>query len=82
MAVLPLQRLLLELLVMSGDIAVNEEDEDSMLWRTLKECEENGWAKLKTVSQGFHSVTITKTGRKAIGKAPESQEDVRSGRRR
>jgi hypothetical protein len=65
--VLPQQRLLLELLVMSGDIAVNEEDGDSMLWRTLKECEENGWTKLETVSQEFHSVSITEAGRKAIG---------------
>ena len=64
--VLPQQRLLLELLVMSGDIAVNEDKEDSLLWRTLKECEENGWTKLETVSQGFHSVTITEPGRKAI----------------
>ncbi len=75
MAVLPQQRLLLELLVMSGDIAVNEEDGDSTLWRTLKECEDNGWTKLATVSQGFHSVTITKAGRKAIAKALESQGD-------
>ncbi len=75
MAVFPQQRLLLELLVMSGDIAVNEEDGASMLWRTLKECEENGWTKLATVSQGFHSVTITKAGRKAIAKALESRGD-------
>ena len=64
--VLPQQRLLLELLVMSGDIAVNEEKGDSMLWRTLKECEAAGWTKLETVSQGFHSVTITEAGREAI----------------
>ena len=66
MAVLPQQRLLLELLVMSGDIAVNEEHKDSLLWRTLKECEENRWTRLETVSQGFHSVTITPAGRKVI----------------
>jgi hypothetical protein len=64
--ILPQQRLLLELLVMSGDIAVNEDEGDSLLWRTLKECEENGWATLAVVSQGFHSVTITEAGRAAI----------------
>ena len=64
--VLPQQRLLLELLVMSGDIAVNDDDRDSILWRTLKECEDHGWAKLSTVSQGFHSVVITEAGRKVI----------------
>ena len=76
MAVLPQQRLWLELLVMSGDIAVSEEDRDSMLWRTLKECEENGWTKLATVSQEFHSVTITKAGREAIAKALGSRGDA------
>ena len=64
--VLPQQRLLLELLVMSGDIAVNDENKDSLLWRTLKECEENRWTRLGFVSQGFHSVTITPGGRRAI----------------
>ncbi len=71
--VLPQQRLLLELLVMSGDIAVNDENKDSLLWRTLTECKENRWAKLVLVSPGFHSVTITPRGRRAIA------EEVRPG---
>ena len=65
-AILPQQRLLLELLVMSGDIAVNEGERDTLLWRTLKECEAQGWARLRVISQGFHSVTITDSGRKAV----------------
>ncbi len=73
--VLPQQRLLLELLVMSGDIAVNDDDRDSILWRTLKECEDHGWTKLSTVSQGFHSVAITEAGRKVIAKALGSGGD-------
>ncbi|MCZ6742776.1 MAG: hypothetical protein O7D27_11535 [Alphaproteobacteria bacterium] len=73
--VLPQQRLLLELLVMSGDIAVNHDDRDSILWRTLKECEDYGWTKLSTVSQEFRSVTITEAGRKAIATALGAQGD-------
>lgn len=65
-SILPQQRLLLELLVMSGDIAVEEGEKDSLLWRTLKECQTQGWARLTPVSQGFHAVTITDAGRKAI----------------
>ena len=65
-SILPQQRLLLELLVMSGDIAVEEAETDSLLWRTLKECDAEGWVRLTPVSQGFHAVTITDPGRKAI----------------
>jgi hypothetical protein len=65
-SILPQQRLLLELLVMSGDIAVEEAESESLLWRTLKECNANGWTRLSPVSQGFHAVTITDSGRKAI----------------
>lgn len=64
--VLPQQRLLLELLVMSGDIAVEEGETDSLLWRTLMECRENGWARVQSVSPGFHAVSITGAGRKII----------------
>lgn len=64
--VLPQQRLLLELLVMSGDIAVNEGDGDTLLWNTIKECEANGWVRLRTVSQGFHGVEIQDPGREAV----------------
>ena len=64
--VLPQQRLLLEILVMSGDVAVNEGGGDSLLWRTIKECEEKKWLKRRTVSQGFHGISITDPGRTAV----------------
>ena len=64
---LPQQRLLLELLVMSGDIAIQELPEDSILWRTLDECKATGWLRVKTISSGFHTVSITGAGRLVVG---------------
>jgi|GEM_PF-2850457 len=51
---------------MSGDVAVNEGGGDSLLWRTIKECEEKKWLKRRTVSQGFHGISITDPGRTAV----------------
>jgi hypothetical protein len=64
---LPQQRLLLELLVMSGDIAVEELAEGAILWRTIDECKAARWLKVKTISSGFHTVSITGAGRLVIG---------------
>ena len=64
---LPQQRLLLELLVISGDIAAQELPEGSVLWRTIDECKAAGWLKVKTISSGFHTVSITGGGRLVIG---------------
>jgi len=66
-APLPQQRLLLELLVMSGDIAVQELPEGSILWRTVDECRSQDWLRVKTISSGFHTVSITGAGRLVIG---------------
>ncbi len=63
--VLPQQQLLLELLIMSGQIAVPEDSNDTILWRTLKECRTAGWLTSVEVSPGLFSVEITRAGRKA-----------------
>ncbi len=63
--VLPQQKLLLELLMMSGDIAVPDADNETVLFRTLKECESKGWLSLKQFGAGFNKAAITDTGRKA-----------------
>ncbi len=52
---------------MSGDIAVQELAEGSILWRTIDECESEGWLTVKTISSGFHTVSITGAGRLVIG---------------
>ncbi len=64
-SVLPQQQLLLELLIMSGQIAVPEDSNDTILWRTLKECRTAGWLTSVEVSPGLFSVEITRAGRKA-----------------
>ena len=64
--ILPQQQLLLELLVMSGRIAVSRENEDGILWRTLNECEQNGWLSIKPVNADYAAAEITDTGRSLI----------------
>lgn len=63
--VLPQQRLLLELIVMSGDIAVPAHDDGTVLYRTLKECEANGWLRLSSFGAGFDKAAVTDSGRRA-----------------
>ncbi len=65
--VLPQQKLLLELLIMSGDIAVADNISDTILERTVVECEKKGWVKRSVFGAGFHKTTITEAGRQASG---------------
>ncbi len=67
--ILPQQLLLLELLISSGDIAVDESKENSILGRTLKECSNKGWTELKVFGGGFNKVSITESGRHAAMEA-------------
>ncbi len=67
MQVLPQQQLLLELLVMSGQIAVTGDPQDTILWRTIKEGIANGWITLREASPEFYSIEITQSGRRAAG---------------
>ena len=60
------QRLLLELLVMSGEIAITTEPDDSLLWRTLHECEAANWARLTEVRPGIRKVELTGGGKLAL----------------
>jgi len=62
--VLPQQRLLLELIVQSGDIAVPAEDNGTVLYRTLKECEAALWLNIKPFGAGFNKASVTDLGRK------------------
>lgn len=65
--VLPQQKLLLELLIMSGDIAVADDIKGTILERTVIECEAKGWVKRSVFGAGFHKTTITALGRVASG---------------
>ncbi len=60
---LPQQKLLLELLVMSGDIAVADDSTGTILERTLNECLEHGWIETRMFGAGFHKISITSKGR-------------------
>ena len=62
---MPQQQLLLELMVMSGDIAVTDLGDGSLLRRTLEECANRGWIEIATISQGFSKASITPKGRAA-----------------
>ena len=63
---LPQQRLFLELLVKSGDIAVPDLDDGSMLYNTMKECEGEALIFIEGVSNGFSKAAITAKGRKIV----------------
>jgi hypothetical protein len=60
------QRLLLELLSMSGNIAVPDSDNGTLLFKTLKECEASNWLALTQFGAGFNKAEITDSGRRAI----------------
>lgn len=64
--ILPQQQLLLELLMMSGDIAATDVQEGSALHRTLNECEAKGWVSVSRFGPGFNKVTITDAGRSTV----------------
>ncbi len=63
--ILPQQKLLLELLIMSGDIGVSDNGNHEILDRTLKECVDAGWVTLSTFGAGFNKASITEEGRAA-----------------
>ena len=64
--ILPQQKLLLELLVMSGDIAVADNLNGTILERTLEECERKGWVTHKKFGAGFNKTSITPAGRRIV----------------
>jgi hypothetical protein len=67
-SLLPQQRLILELLVMSGEIAVPATPDDSILWRTVDECLGQRWIVRREVGGGFCKVDATPIGRSVLGK--------------
>ncbi len=64
--VLPQQQLLLELLVMSGRIAVAKDNAEGILWRSLDECERNGWLVMEAVNADYAAAEVTDTGRSLV----------------
>lgn len=75
---LPQQQLVLELLRMSGEIAVVESAEGTILWRTLQECRRHLWITWSEVSPGVFSVSLTSSGRKKLDStATESRLQTR-----
>lgn len=62
-SVLPQQRLLLQLVAMSGDIAVTNTPKTSILWRTLSECISCGWVTCREISPDVYHVTLRPEGR-------------------
>ncbi|MEG3618425.1 hypothetical protein V5T82_08175 [Magnetovibrio sp. PR-2] len=60
------QRLLLELLIKSGDIGVPDVDDGTLLFRTLQECIDHGWITMGHFGAGVDIVKITDAGRAAV----------------
>ncbi len=68
--ILPQQELLLELLVMSGDIAIGDDMEGTILFRTVAECETQAWVTQKRFGAGFNKLGITDAGRAMLEGKP------------
>jgi hypothetical protein len=51
---------------MSGEIAVLDSADGTILWRTLTECRRYGWISQSEVSPGVHSVALTPQGRRKL----------------
>lgn len=68
--ILPQQELLLELLVMSGDIAIGDDMEGTILIRTVTECETQAWVTQKRFGAGFNKLCITDAGRAMLEGKP------------
>ena len=60
------QRLLLEWLVMAGNIAVSDTDNGTTLFATQVECEKAGWIKLTQFGSGFFMAAITDSGKDVV----------------
>ena len=57
---------------MSGDIAVTDQPQATILWRTLQECRTRGWITTTEVSPGVYSVSLTASGRRRVEAAVAS----------
>ncbi len=64
--VLPQQALLLEMLIMSGRLAIAKSDHETILWRTVNECKDNGWLTLEPVGDAYEAADITDLGRTQV----------------
>ncbi|MGO1119166.1 hypothetical protein ACTL6U_10690 [Rhodovibrionaceae bacterium A322] len=51
---------------MSGNIGVPSEDNGTLLYRTLLECQKAGWITLQTIAADYSEAAITQSGRRAI----------------
>lgn len=60
------QRLLLELIVKSGNIAVSDSDDGTLLFATMQECRRKGWLTLNSFGAGFNQAEITDAGRTKV----------------
>lgn len=63
---LPQQRLLIELLSMSGDIAVPTDAKDTILWRTLEECSKARLLSVDEINDSMCRISVTALGRLSL----------------
>lgn len=76
------QRLLLELLKMSGDIGAPDKDDGTILYQTLIESRNKGWITLTPFGAGVDKAAITDSGRAAIKESRKVQVENPGGERR
>ena len=70
--ILPQQQLLLELIIISGDIGVPDSEDSSIFFRTMNECKAKGWIKISTFGGGYNKLSITDYGRSLVNSATKN----------
>ena len=51
---------------MSGDIAMADDVEGTILERTVGECERKAWVELKRFGAGYNKLSVTDAGRRVL----------------
>lgn len=57
---------------MSGDVAVRDDINGTILGHTLEECRNAGWVAVRQFAVGYTKVSITETGRAVVGDGQNS----------
>jgi len=60
-------RVLLEALVIAGEIAGSRAEANRSFWQVVERCAARGWVTVRPVGAGFWAVAVTDAGRRALG---------------
>lgn len=62
-------QVLIELLAISGEISVPRAPDSSLLWKTIKECQKQGWISVTFISATSFKIELADGGQSLVGKS-------------